>query len=173
MRRRIFPILVRMASALSPVLAGDNRGGSNPGPGSSSGGRNDGGKDRQDDRQQDRREDRTAPGDSTAGEDRNRTSLTATAAGQTINAKAVVDIRVRGERQRFKVELKARVNDGATFLVMANGQAAGTLVMTFGEGEIEISNEDGCTLPAAVNPVNAVRQVSILAGGMVIAEGNL
>lgn len=107
-------------------------------------------------------------------ENRARSFFRATEAGAGIRAKGHIDIRVREMRQKFTVEVEARVPDGTTFLVLADGQPAGVVRTVFGEGELELKNFDGHTLPAAVNPVASVRRVEVWdASGHLVLEANI
>ncbi len=130
-------------------------------------------------------DDRSGPGSSGAcpaaelreqrdDENRVRFFFQTTEAGAGIRAKGHIDIRIRDTRQKFTVEVEARVPDGTTFLVLANGQPAGVIRTAFGEGELELKNFDGQALPAAVNPVTAVRRVEVWdAFGRLVLEAGL
>jgi hypothetical protein len=113
------------------------------------------------------------PGDETTLT-RMRRALEATPAGQAIFAKGYVELRFIGPREKFKVEVEAMAPEGTTFLVLANGLAVGTVRIQFGEGELELSNEDGRVLPEALRPLNAVSRVEVVnESGMVILSRQL
>ncbi len=115
-----------------------------------------------------------APNSPTGQDNVSRHSLTATPAGQSVGASGFFETRVRGERERFKVEIDADPPDGATFLVLVNDHAVGTIVLKMQEGELELDTNDDKVLPAGVHPVNAIRSVKVLApNGMVALEGRL
>jgi len=101
------------------------------------------------------------PGDETTLT-RIRRAFQATPAGQAIFAKGYVELRFIGPREKFKVEVEAMVAEGTTFLVLANGLAVGTVRIQFGQGELELSNEDGRVLPAALRPLSAVSRVEVV-----------
>ena len=104
---------------------------------------------------------------------RKRANLTATAAGAGLNLSGHTEVREQGGRQKFKLSMDARVANGTTFIVMANGAAAGTITIVAGDGEQEVKNYDGQTLPAAVNPVCTVGPVVVTnAAGVPVLSGS-
>lgn len=81
------------------------------------------------------------------------------------------NIRVRGQRQKFTVEVEARVADGTTFLIHANGEPLSAVRIFMGEDEVEFKNWDGQTLPVAIEPVTSVSRVEVFdADGVLILE---
>ncbi len=91
--------------------------------------------------------------------------LTATEAGAAIAAEGRAELRSQdqGREQRFKVEVRARVDDGTTFAVLANGEFVGTITMRGFEGELRFDNEEG-PLPPAIDPVCCVSTVDVVDG---------
>ncbi len=99
-------------------------------------------------------------------------ALNEEAAGLAIDASGTAEVRARGDRQRFKVSMDARVDNGTTFAVFANGQLAGTITIDLGAGQLELSNADGKTLPAGVDPVCGIGSVTVQdKNGTVILSG--
>lgn len=92
---------------------------------------------------------------------RKKINLQATSTGQSQDISGQAEVREQGNRQKFKISMDARVANGTTFVVMANGEAAGTITIVAGDGELELKNYDGQTLPAGVNPVCAVGPVVV------------
>ncbi len=109
-----------------------------------------------------------------AGSDfRNRITLFATAAGAQIDASGTAEVRASGTQQRFKVSMDARVADGTTFAVFANGNLAGTITIVLGAGELDLNNNNGNILPAGVDPVSGVKSVEVKDGsGTLILSGS-
>ncbi|MBL8177295.1 MAG: hypothetical protein JNK48_21650 [Bryobacterales bacterium] len=104
---------------------------------------------------------------------RKRTALRSTAAGAGLDVSGQAEVREQGGRQKFKVSMDARVANGATFIVLANGAAAGTITIVAGDGELELKNYDGQTLPSAVNPVCTVGPVVVTdANGVAVLSGS-
>ena len=114
----------------------------------------------------------------TAADCQTRIALTPTTAGRAIDASGRAEVRSRdgGARQDFKLRMDAAVADGTTFRVFANGRPAGTLTIVLGNGELEVNNDNGQTLPAGLDPVcsigpvlvtNATGTVAILFGSFV------
>ncbi len=101
----------------------------------------------------------TAPGGAVK-DGRKRVSLVATAAGAAVGAHGQAEIRVDGQRQRFKIEVEADVADGTVLRIAANGQAVGTLSIRFGEGEFELESE-GSSLPAGLDSIDAIATVTV------------
>jgi len=86
--------------------------------------------------------------------------LTATADGAAINAEGNAEARqVRG-RERLKVQVRAGVADGTTFIAFADGQVAGTLTTALGFAELELDTEDG-SLPPGFRPVCSLSTVEV------------
>jgi|SRR5712664_3478876 len=104
----------------------------------------------------------------------NRTELAITADGAAIDASGSAEARAQGDQQRFKVSIDARVADGTTFEVFANGQLAGTITIALGVGELDLNTNDGAVLPAGSNPVCGITTVEVqTAAGAVILQGSL
>jgi hypothetical protein len=105
---------------------------------------------------------------------RNRNQLSITPAGAAIDASGSAEARADGAQQRFKVSIDARVADGTTFEVFANGQLAGTITVALGRGEVDLNTNDGAVLPAGSNPVCGITTVEVsTASGTVILQGSL
>jgi len=105
---------------------------------------------------------------------RNQSQLAITAAGAAIDASGSAEARAQGDQQRFKVSIDARVADGTTFEVFANGQLAGTITIAAGVGELDLNTNDGAVLPAGSNPVCGITTVEVsTASGTVILQGSL
>ena len=103
---------------------------------------------------------------------RSKIDLSITAAGAAIDASGTAEVRGEGAQQRFKVSIDARVADGTTFEVFANGQIAGTITIALGVGELDLNNNNGAVLPAGVDPVCSVATVDVLdAAGTAILQG--
>lgn len=101
-----------------------------------------------------------------------RISLNATAEGAAIGASGTAEVRAQGSRQRFKVSMDADVADGTTFAVYANGQLAGTITIALGAGELDLTNANGQTLPAGVDPVCNITTVEVKDGtGTLVLSG--
>lgn len=99
--------------------------------------------------------------------------LSITAAGFAIDSSGVAEVRARDARQVFKVSMDARVADGTTFFVSANGLPAGAITITLGGGELSLSNSNGQTLPSGVDPVCKIGLVEVKDGsGTVVLNGN-
>ncbi len=104
---------------------------------------------------------------------RKQITLFATAAGAQIDASGTAEVRASGTQQRFKVSMDARVADGTTFAVYANGQLAGTITIVLGAGELDLNNNNGNKLPAGVDPVSGIKSVEVKdGGGTLILSGN-
>jgi hypothetical protein len=107
-----------------------------------------------------------------------RIALSATSAGQAIDASGHARFRVRGSRQDLTVEVEARVKRGTRFSVYVtnNGKTvkAGTITInSLGEGELELKNYDGKRLPAGVAPVSSITKVTVKnAKGTVVLTGS-
>ncbi len=102
-----------------------------------------------------------------------KVALSITAAGAAIDASGTAEARAQGSRQRFRVSIDARVADGTTFLVYANGSLAGAITIQLGSGELDLSNADGKALPPGVSPVCGIGTVQVSDGaGTVVLQGN-
>jgi hypothetical protein len=101
-------------------------------------------------------------------------TLGVTSAGATNDISGTAEIRARRERQRFKVSMDARVAEGTTFGVYTDGKLAGTITIdALGNGQLELDNDDGRTLPAAVNPVCSIKTVEVKdQNGVVVLQGS-
>lgn len=100
-------------------------------------------------------------------------ALSATSSGFAIDSSGTAEVRSRGSRQVFKVSMDARVNDGVTFLVFANGLPAGSITINLGAGELGLSNSNGQTLPSGVDPVCKIEALEVRDGsGTVVLQGN-
>ena len=98
----------------------------------------------------------------------------ATSAGMGIDASGYWETRVRGNRQKFKVEIDANVPDGTTYLVLANNMPAGTITIEAGEAELELDTGDGDVLPAGVDPVTGIHTVDVTdSNGEVILHSSI
>jgi len=181
-----------LALALALVLSGPaapSPGGENRGPGSGSQGpgkSDDKNDDKKDDQKPDdnrgpdpdkpednNRPDDRAPAAADAAVERRIVMLTATPTGAAIDASGKAETRVRGARQRFKVEVEARLPDGVVFVVEVDGRPAGSITLMAGEGELEVKNFDGMVLPAGLDPVSTIRRVRVLSAlGVLVLEGS-
>lgn len=104
---------------------------------------------------------------------RKNITLTASGPGISTDVSGTVEVRASGARQRFKLSMDARVADGTVYVVQANGQPAGTVTIVAGDGQLELSNDNGKTLPAAVNPVCSVGTVLVIDGqGLAVLSGS-
>lgn len=107
-----------------------------------------------------------------------RIALAATANGRKIGASGYARVRSRDGRQTFNCEAEARVAAGTRYAVFVTngGQTvrAGTIRITsVGEGEIELKNYDGKTLPAGVAPVTGITRVTVQdSAGRTILSGS-
>ena len=85
---------------------------------------------------------------------------------------------MRGDRQDLTVEVEARVKSGTRYTVyVTNGGAtvkAGTIkISSIGEGQIELKNYDGKSLPAGIAPVSGIRKVTVKdSAGTTIVSGS-
>lgn len=94
-------------------------------------------------------------------------------AGSQIDASGTAEVRVSGTKQSFKVSMDARVADGTTFAVYANGNLAGTITIVLGAGELDLNNNNGNVLPAGVDPVSGIKSVEVKDGnGTLILSGS-
>lgn len=100
---------------------------------------------------------------------RRKISLQAAIAGD-FSGKA--EVREQGSAQRLKVSMDARVPDGTTYIVTANGFAVGTMTIRLGDGELELTNANGKVLPNGASPVCSVGPVSVVGSdGRTILHG--
>jgi hypothetical protein len=98
----------------------------------------------------------------TAGGCDKRIDLVPTPEGNADDISGHADVRQRGTQQRFKVSMDARVEDGTTFVVFANGRLAGTITISLGDGELELNNNNGKKLPTGVDPVCSIGAVVVV-----------
>ena len=105
---------------------------------------------------------------------RRKITLSPSSAGDQIDASGTAKVRARGTAdQRFGVSIDARVADGTTFAVFANGQLAGTITIALGAGELDLNNHNGNVLPAGTDPVCSIKSVEVKDGsGTVILSGS-
>lgn len=104
---------------------------------------------------------------------RKKINLIASSAGIAIDASGTAEVRQQGFQQRFKVSMDARVPNGATFVVSANGQAVGVITIQLGDGELDLNNNNGKTLPLPLSNVCAAGVVSVAgAGGVTALSGS-
>lgn len=109
---------------------------------------------------------------------RNKISLEATPEGVEIEANGTASVRSidqkKQQRQRFKVSMEAAVTAGTTFTVWANNLLAGTITIDeLGEGDLDLRNDKGETLPAGVDPVCSIGPVEIKdADGTLLLTGS-
>lgn len=101
----------------------------------------------------------------------NKIDLSITPAGAAIDASGTAEVRGEGAKQRFRVAIDARVADGTTFEVFANGQLAGTITIALGVGELDLNNNNDAVLPIGVDPVCSIATVDVLSAGTAILEG--
>ena len=91
-----------------------------------------------------------------------RSKITLAATGPAIDQSGSSEVRARDGQQRFRVSIDARVAEGTTFEVFANGLLAGTITIdALGTGELDLNNNDGKTLPAGVDPVCGISSVAV------------
>jgi hypothetical protein len=72
------------------------------------------------------------------------------------------EVRQQGGQQQFKVSMDARVADGTTYIVSANGLAVGSITIRLGDGELQLSNSNGKMLPQGAQDVCSVGPVSVI-----------
>lgn len=104
-----------------------------------------------------------------------KVNLIVTASGAARDISGRAEVRSDGARQRFKLSMDARVAAGTVYSVFANGVLASTVIIdALGNGELELSNENGRLLPASLNPVCAVSLVEVKdTNGVVVLYGSL
>jgi hypothetical protein len=106
------------------------------------------------------------------GDDRveHKIILAPTNAGKDIAATGEAKVRTRDSRglQKFEVALFSQLANGQTFNVYVINSAfpeekflAGELAVQLGVGELELTNEDGATLPQGVEPVTGIQTVVV------------
>ena len=99
--------------------------------------------------------------------------LTPTTAGAVIDASGRIEVRARGGERHFEAGLDAAVSDGTTFVVLADGQAAGTITMASGSGDLHVSDLDG-VLPNGIALFTPLSSVEVTDGrGTVLLVGQL
>lgn len=102
----------------------------------------------------------------------NKISLSPTDVGVANDISGKVAFEENGSSQRFKVSMDARVADGTTFVVFANGMPAGMITITLGSGELDLNNHDGAILPAGLDPICNISSVLVTDGaGNPVIEG--
>lgn len=100
-----------------------------------------------------------------------RFALTPTAAGAEIDASGRIEVRARGSEQHFEAGMDADVADGTTFVVLANGEPAGTITLADGGGDLHVTNLDGI-LPSGITPLADLSSVEVIDGsGTVLLVG--
>jgi hypothetical protein len=83
------------------------------------------------------------------------------------------EVREQRSQQKFKLSMDARVADGTTYIVSANGFAVGTITIRLGDGELELSNSNGKQMPQGTNPACSVASVAVLdSAGRTILSGS-
>ena len=113
----------------------------------------------------------TVPG--FGGDCQKKTEMRPTGAGMARDISGKAEVRARGQRQRFKLSMDARVPDGTTFVVWVNGSAVGTATVDFGDAELELDNGDGAVLPIPLADVCTVGMVTVTDGsGQPVLQGN-
>ena len=101
---------------------------------------------------------------------RKKIALTTESAGFAVDASGSAEVRASGNQQRFKVSIDSNVD--ATYAVVVGGSIVGTITTVLGQGELELNNNNGKTLPAAVNPVCGVGSFSVINGsGAAVLNG--
>lgn len=111
-------------------------------------------------------------GHALASECRKKTNLQATALGAPLDTSGAAEVRARADRQRFKVSMDARVPDGTSSVVKANGLTVGVIRINFGDGQLELDNGDGDVLPVELGDVCTIGMVTVEDGnGNAILQG--
>ena len=104
---------------------------------------------------------------------RTKINLVVQPAGFSVDLSGSVEIRSQGSQERFTLSMDARVPNGTTYFVRVDGNAAGTITIVAGYGELELNNSNGKTLPAGVSPVCGIRTIHVLDGqGIILLQGN-
>lgn len=99
--------------------------------------------------------------------------LTPTTAGAEIDASGRIEVRAHGGAQHFEAGMDAAVADGTTFIVLANGEPAGTITLADGGGDLHVTNLDGI-LPSGITPLADLSSVEVIDGrGTVLLVGHL
>jgi len=92
--------------------------------------------------------------------------------GVFMDASGTADVAAHGGRETFKVSVRVPVPNSVPFLVYANGQLAGTVVVTAGGGQLEFSSEGKPPLPPGLKPVCRVGAVQVTTpGGGLVLQG--
>lgn len=101
-------------------------------------------------------------------------TLSVTATSNRDDLSGIAEARSVGKRQRFRVSMDARVAEGTTYSVYADGNLAGVVIIdAFGVGELEISNDNGKPMPAVINPLCAIRLLEVRdSNGIVVLSGS-
>jgi hypothetical protein len=98
--------------------------------------------------------------------------LTPTTAGAEIDASGRIEVRTHGGEQHFEAGMDADVADGTTFIVLANGEPAGTITLADGGGDLHVTNLHG-VLPSGVAPLSDLSSVEVIDGrGTVLLVGH-
>jgi hypothetical protein len=104
---------------------------------------------------------------------RKKINLTVTSPGAASDSSGTAEVRQQGAQQRFKLSMDSRVPDGTTYVVKANNLTIGAIVISLGDGELDLNNQNGKTLPSGINPACSVGPVSVTDGaGNVILMGS-
>ena len=104
---------------------------------------------------------------------RKKVNLTPTGAGISKDISGTAEVRAQGTAQKFKLSMDAAVKNGAIFMVMSNGQLAGTITIQLGSGELDLNTKDGDKLPPGVNPVCSISSVSVsTSSGVAVLQGS-
>jgi hypothetical protein len=97
--------------------------------------------------------------------------LTPTSAGAEIDATGRIEVRTQRGARHFEAGVDAAVADGTTFIVLANGQPAGTITLADGGGDLHVSSLDGI-LPNGILPFAALGSIEVVDGqGTVLLVG--
>ncbi len=98
-----------------------------------------------------------------------RKKIDLSSTGAVADVSGTAEVRAQGAQQRFKVSIDAP--DGM-YAVYANGLFAGPIKVVLGNGELDINNNNGKTLPAGVDPVCSITSVRVdNAGGTSVLTG--
>ncbi|MBI3470621.1 MAG: hypothetical protein HY013_04630, partial [Candidatus Solibacter usitatus] len=96
-----------------------------------------------------------------AADCRKKIHLQATSAGMAGDLSGAAEVRARGAQQSLRVSMDARVPDGTTFVVKSGALTIGTVVISLGDGELDLNNKDGAVLPTGADPVCGVTSISV------------
>jgi len=92
--------------------------------------------------------------------------------GVFMDASGAADVTAHGGRETLKVSVRVPVPNSVPFLVYANGQLAGTVVVTAGGGQLELSSEGKLPLPSGLTPVCKVGSIKVTtSGGGLVLQG--